>query len=149
MRPLFALFILTAPLFAADPPKGALVIVGGGKLPAAVREPEPEAVSVLVLLPPFVPVSSRLPPTQLAVPPESPAVAVCPPVELPEDHWVYEAEYWLPDPPSEFVPLDDELAEPVDVPVATYDPLARLVDVPDDDEVLPADWLCEPAFARE
>jgi len=38
MRPLFALLLCTLPLLAADPPKGTLVIVGGGKMPAAVRD---------------------------------------------------------------------------------------------------------------
>lgn len=38
MRPLVALLLFTIPAVAADPPKGALVIVGGGKMPAAVRD---------------------------------------------------------------------------------------------------------------
>jgi cyanophycinase len=38
MRSAFALLLFACPLTAADPPKGALVIVGGGKLPAAVRD---------------------------------------------------------------------------------------------------------------
>jgi cyanophycinase len=38
MRPVFALFLIVTPLLAADPPKGTLVIVGGGKLPAAARD---------------------------------------------------------------------------------------------------------------
>lgn len=38
MRPLVALLLASLPLAAAEPPKGALVIVGGGKLPAAVRD---------------------------------------------------------------------------------------------------------------
>lgn len=38
MRPLVALLLASLPLAAADPPKGTLVIVGGGKLPAAVRD---------------------------------------------------------------------------------------------------------------
>ncbi len=38
MRPVFALLLCTFSLLAADPPKGTLVIVGGGKMPAAVRD---------------------------------------------------------------------------------------------------------------
>ena len=38
MHRLLALLLLASPLLAADPPKGALVIVGGGKMPAAVRD---------------------------------------------------------------------------------------------------------------
>lgn len=40
-RPLLSALVFTllaSPLTAADPPKGTLVIVGGGKLPAAVRD---------------------------------------------------------------------------------------------------------------
>ena len=38
MRHLLTFLLFTFPLLAADPPKGTLVIVGGGKLPAAVRD---------------------------------------------------------------------------------------------------------------
>ncbi|MCU0702842.1 MAG: cyanophycinase [Fimbriiglobus sp.] len=38
MRLLLTLLLLTTSLHAADSPKGTLVIVGGGKMPAAVRE---------------------------------------------------------------------------------------------------------------
>jgi cyanophycinase len=38
MRHALALLLLAFPLLAADPPKGTLVIVGGGKMPAAVRD---------------------------------------------------------------------------------------------------------------
>lgn len=38
MRPALALLLVALPMLAADPPKGSLVIVGGGKMPAAARD---------------------------------------------------------------------------------------------------------------